>query len=238
MIIMNGAERVFGGFVDEIFRIPKDGKLATIPYYQEAKAVVSFLMACIVIVAIGCMSTFFLVRRMIHFGERMVSLVPLIKFFYTTPKEVLQTFTHSSKASFKRVVMLEYPRKECWVLGFVTGELIKRPDNIHLVAIFVPTTPNPTSGFMLLLPHDQVLDTNVPVEDGVRLIISGGILAPDSIMTQRFAGMENQPNLPPLGPLTHIHDITEEGDVAALPSGENYHAHSHDDNKSKKETDS
>lgn len=201
LFIMGLADAIFGGFVDSVFLIRKDTDLTANPLYQPTKTFIAFLMACFVIMFVGWLSTFLLVRRIIHFGERIVSRVPLVKFFYNTPKEVLHTFTSSRKDSYKRVVMIEYPRRGIWSIGFATGEVIKKPEEAPLVAIFLPTTPNPTSGYLLLVPAEDVYDTNIPVEDGARLIISGGILAPEDIWTQRFAGLSKVPSMPPAKPL-------------------------------------
>lgn len=201
LFIMGLADAVFGGFVDSLFMIRRDTDLSANPLYQPTKTFIAFLLACFAIMFVGWLSTFLLVRRIIHFGERIVSRVPLVKFFYNTPKEVLHTFTSSRKDSNKRVVLFEYPRRGIWSIGFATGEVIKKPEETPLVAIFLPTTPNPTSGYLLLVPAEDVYDTNIPVEDGARLIISGGILAPEDIWTQRFAGLSKVPSMPPPKPL-------------------------------------
>lgn len=205
-MIMNGADKVFGDGVQRwllLFYPLRDGadpaKRVDIVLVRH---LVSLFLALILIMFVGWLSTFFLVKRVIHFGERIVSRLPVIKFFYNTPKEVLNTFAQSDRKSFKRVVMIEYPKERSWVLAFATGEIIRKPENTHMIAVFVPTTPNPTSGFLLFIPADDVYDTNIPVEQGARMIISGGILSPDFVHTQRFAGMESEPAMPALGPLS------------------------------------
>jgi uncharacterized membrane protein len=162
-------------------------------------------LALVVIMAVGYLSTFFFIRRIILIGEGIVTRVPFIKFFYATPKEVLNTLTMPKNDSRKRVVMIEYPRKGIWGFAFATGEINRNPDGARLIAVFLPTTPNPTSGFLLYLPEHDVLDTNISVEDGARLIISGGILSPTDVHTQKFTGLDNPPELPPLGPLHADH---------------------------------
>ncbi len=207
--VMEVADSLFGWLVDQFFIAvlnPEDpdrfkDTIGNRTYLRAVKNVVSFVFALFFIIAVGWLSTFLLVRRAITFGERLVDRLPFVKFLYNTPKEVLSTFTSSKLTSFKRVVLLEYPRRGIWALGFATGELRQSPNDRHLISVFVPTTPNPTSGFLLLVPAEDVLDTNIPVEDGARLIISGGILSPERIYSQRFAGMDVTPRMPPLGPL-------------------------------------
>ncbi len=221
-LIMDGADKIFGPSLENLVREfvseeTNQDRILNKPYSDTVRTIISFLLAVIVILFVGWLSTFFFIRRMIAFGERLVSRIPLLKFLYHTPKEVITTFTASKKDSFKRVVMVEYPRRNCWALGFATGEVIRRPDNIHLIAIFVPTTPNPTSGFMLLVPAEELYDTNIPVEEGARIIISGGILTPDTLHTQRFSGLDASPDLPELGPLIadHHFDIFDETEIAS-----------------------
>ena len=201
-LIMTLADKVFGAGVDQVLGMyfsgfPEDGGISLI-----IRGSISFLLAVVAISFAGWLSTFLIIRKVINIGEFVVNRVPLVKFFYNTPKEVINTLTMPRKGSAKRVVMIEYPRRGIWCLAFATGEVTRRPDGTHLIAVFLPTTPNPTSGFLLYLPSSDVLDTNIPVEQGARMIISGGILGPDFLYTQKFSGLEETPRLPPLDPLT------------------------------------
>lgn len=202
VFLMDNSKKVFGGLVRGALALLPDPMQLDGWYIEWAVSIVSFIIAIIAVMAVGYFSTFFLVRRAISFGEGIVSRIPGLKFFYNTPKEVLHTFTASRKNSFKRVVMVEYPRRGMWCLAFATGEVILRPDNRQVVAIFLPTTPNPTSGFLIYVNADEVFDTNIPVEDGARMIISGGILSPPELSLQKFSSLEGMPALPPLPPLT------------------------------------
>ncbi len=213
--IVRGTEFLFGGLVDGAFTLidetwDRDDAAVTVVRY-----LISFVLALVVIFLIGWLSTFFAVKKIISLLEKLVSQVPIVKFFYNTPKEVLQTFTMSRKDSFKRVVLFEYPRRGVWVIGFATSEVAKKPDGTVLVTIFLPTTPNPTSGFLLFVPSEDVYDTNIPVEQGARIIISGGILSPEEFHAQRFSGLGSEPDMPKLGPLTiedrEVEDIPPSG---------------------------
>lgn len=214
LVIMGAADWMFGDLVEQI--LSEIG----IPAEYLPKRFISFLIACVFVLLVGWLSTFFAIKRLIIVGERIISRVPLVKFFYSVPKEVLNTFAVSKKDSYKRVVLVEYPRHGMWAVAFVTGELIKKPDGMILVSVFIPTTPNPTSGFLLYLPHDEVLDTNLPVEEAARLIISGGILAPPNIHTQKFCGLGTWPDLPPLSPIMVEPEIytTSPEEASAPPS--------------------
>ncbi|MEQ8822396.1 MAG: DUF502 domain-containing protein [Sumerlaeia bacterium] len=200
-VILGLTEQAFGG----VIRKPVREFLASVnlPTQLTDTLVVFFslFVAIITIVAVGYLSRFFLVRRVISLGEAIVTRVPFIKFFYGWPKEVISTLAQKREGT-KRVVMVEYPRKGVWVLAYATGEIRMKPENKTLVTVFLPTTPNPTSGFLLLVPADEVRDVNVAVEDAVRLIISAGILAPRKVSTAPFTGLEHAPQLPPPVSLT------------------------------------
>jgi len=206
MLLMGLTEQFFGHLIDA-YLAPLVADPAKEPTWVPiVRAVTSFIMAIGLILFIGWLSTFLLIRRAIGFGEALIARVPLVKFFYNVPKEVLNTFAMQQKASYKRVVLIEYPRKDIWAVAFATGELKLSPSGHQLVAVFAPTTPNPTSGFLLYLPPDQVYDTNLPIEEGARLIISGGILSPDLIHCQPFCGLDREPVLPPNIALFHSSD--------------------------------
>lgn len=170
---------------------------------------VSLILAIVVIILIGVLSRFIFVRRMIRIGEGIVERIPLVRFFYVTPREVLRTLTTTRKSA-KRVVMIEYPRKGIWCIAYATSEIRHHPSGRLLVTVFLPTTPNPTSGFLLMVPAEDVLDINMSTEDAVRFIISGGILSPNNMHTTTFVGFERRPNLPPPEPLTTEEAVADE----------------------------
>ncbi len=153
------------------------------------------------IVVIGGLTRFLIFRQIITIGEFILSKLPLVGFFYHTPKEVMKILTEN-KNTQKRVVFVQYPRDNTWVLGYATSELWNRKTNTHYVCVFIPTTPNPTSGFMLLYDVEEVFDVNITTEDAVRMIISGGILSPKDFQTALFNGLKNKPiEMPPCPPL-------------------------------------
>ncbi len=161
----------------------------------------SLALAVGVILIVGMMTRFLLIRRAIAFGERLLTRIPFIRFFYLTPKEVIRILT-TERDQVKRVVLIEYPRQGVWAFAYATSESISEPDGKTMVAVFMPSTPNPTTGFMMLLPIDQVRDVNLSTEDAMRMIISGGILSPNHYHTVPFAGMTRTPDLPTPEPLT------------------------------------
>ena len=102
--------------------------------------------------------------------------------FRSTVKQVLETLFSSNSESFRRVVLIEYPRKEIWSLGFQTNEALtaaREASGKDLVSVFVPTTPNPTSGFIVMLPAENITQLDISVEDGFKFIISMGVIVPN-----------------------------------------------------------
>ena len=108
--------------------------------------------------------------------------MPFINTVYRTVRQIVDTFSAQKKAIFQEVVLLEYPRKRCYALGFLTSTARGEPQNMtgeHIVNVFIPTTPNPTSGFLLMLPEEDITHLKMSVADGMKLIISGGAVVPN-----------------------------------------------------------
>ena len=109
--------------------------------------------------------------------------MPVVRSIYSALKQIMETIMSTNSKSFREVVLVEYPRKGIWVIGFVTGDTkgeveVKLKDQNKLINIFIPTTPNPTSGFLLFVPKRDLYYLNMSVEQAVKLVISGGIVTP------------------------------------------------------------
>lgn len=140
-----------------------------------------FLLTVLVVLVLGWLSTNVVGRHLIHTAERLIGRIPVAKSIYSATKGVLEAVSFDQSEAFKRVVLIEYPKKDIFVLAFVTRSaswpsIDERLRDLLLV--FVPTTPNPTSGFLLLVPRAEAIDMPISVEDGVRMVISGGIVLP------------------------------------------------------------
>jgi uncharacterized membrane protein len=112
--------------------------------------------------------------------EGFLLKVPLLKTIYSGSKQVVDTFTAANSANFQSVVIVEFPRKGMYALGFVTGRMQDNSGNEYY-RVFIPTSPNPTTGFLEIVNTAEVRNAGVSVEDGIRIIISGGILGPSSL---------------------------------------------------------
>ena len=120
-------------------------------------------------------------------SDAILSKIPVIRNIYSTTKQIFDTLLANNSKAFKEVVLVEYPRKEMWVLAFVTSEVkgeIQTLTNDNVVSIFVPTTPNPTSGFLLFVPTTDVIRLSMTPEVAMKLIISGGMINADDIIAK------------------------------------------------------
>ena len=152
---------------------------------------------------IGFLAAGFAGRTLVRTGERLLSRMPVVRSVYGTLKQIFETVFNQSSRSFREVVLVEYPRRGIGAIGFVTGptqgEVQERTDE-DLVNIFLPTTPNPTSGFLLFVPRKDLIHLDMTVEEGIKLVISGGIVTPKS----RFDEEEETPRAPRPTPKARI----------------------------------
>ncbi len=139
------------------------------------------ILVVILVFVVGLLTRNFIGRKIVQLGENIVDRIPLVRVLYTGVKQLLEPLFLQKTNAFKRVALIEYPRRGVHVIGFVTGESkgeVQSKTSKDMMNIFVPTTPNPTSGFYILIPEDEVVYLNMSVEDAFKLIISGGIVSP------------------------------------------------------------
>jgi uncharacterized membrane protein len=117
-------------------------------------------------------------RRLFSWGEKIVLAIPLVSTIYKTIKQFINAFSGTADGkNFQKVIFLQYPRVGVWTLAFVTGESVDA-NSVEYYHIFVPTTPNPTSGFFIIIPKRETMLTEMTVEEGIKMVISGGLIAP------------------------------------------------------------
>ena len=156
-------------------------KQSTFVWIEYGLYVGAVLIVMVLITLLGWLSQRLIGRVLVNFFERIVNNVPVVRGVYNTVKQIRDTFVQQEKAVFQKSVLLEYPRKGIWVLGFLTGSgkgEIQARTEANLVNVFVPTTPNPTSGFLLMVPREEVHDLDMSIADAMKLIISGGAVVP------------------------------------------------------------
>lgn len=137
--------------------------------------------ALLLILLVGLFTANYFGKALLHFSERMINRIPLVKGIYTLFKQVADTVLSRDKQGFRKVVLLEYPRRGIWSVGFVTGVTrgeIQTITERRMINVFVPTTPNPTSGYYILVPEEDARELAMTVEEAFKLIISGGMVTP------------------------------------------------------------
>jgi uncharacterized membrane protein len=140
------------------------------------------------VILVGVLSANYIGKRLVRYGDYLIQRVPLVRGVYATFKKVMETF--SMKQNFHGVALVEYPRKGCYSVGFVTGEAAGEKLGLpgKFVTVFVPTTPNPTAGFLLILPEADVVSLDMSVEQGMKFIISIGLVSLNEAEAQKLKG--------------------------------------------------
>ena len=135
------------------------------------------IIALIFMYLLGILVTNFLGKKIVSIGEAILRKIPLANTIYGTAKQITQSVSGASNKAFKKAVLINYPRPGLWTIAVVTGDSIDG-NGVSYYHLFVPTTPNPTSGVMVIIPQDDVIDSNLTVEEALKTIISGGMLGP------------------------------------------------------------
>jgi uncharacterized membrane protein len=157
-------------------------------------SVIALLLALLLISVVGRLTRYYIGKKVIQMLDRTLLRVPLLNKIYVTIKQVNEAFT-SNKSAFKQVVLIEFPRPGHRAVGFVTGE---QDEAFHqggprTISVFIPTTPNPTSGFLILVPEDEVKKLDMSVAEGIKFIVSLGALPPEPPL-----GLRSVPEVPVL----------------------------------------
>ena len=142
---------------------------------------VGVVVLAVVITLIGALTAGFLGRFIIRTGENIVARMPVVRSIYSASKQILETVFRDQSEAFREAVLVEYPRRDAWTIAFITGRTTgevqaRTPDDV--VNVYVPTTPNPTSGFLLYVPVKDLKPLDMSVEDAVKMVISVGMVTP------------------------------------------------------------
>lgn len=175
-----------------------DGQVAKLlPEYLNPQQYLDFhlpgfglIIGTVVIMIIGATTTGIVGRSLVRLGERLVNSVPFVRTVYGSIKQIMETIMASQSDAFREVVLVEYPRRGIWAIGFVTGATkgeIQNMSSENLVNVFVPTTPNPTSGFLLFFHREDTVRLDMGVEEAVKMVVSGGIVTPEDPRANRVS---------------------------------------------------
>lgn len=167
-LVISFLDNILGGFVELIIgkSIPGVGLVASIG----------------LIIFMGFIVTNYLGSKLIKLGEKLLEKIPIISNIYFGVKQIINAFSIQGKEMFNKVVLVEYPRKGTYALGFITGECkgeVQDRTSAELINVFIPTTPNPTSGMLILVPNEEIIYLDMTVEEGLKLIVSAGIVVPE-----------------------------------------------------------
>ncbi|MBO9397172.1 DUF502 domain-containing protein [Shimia sp. R9_1] len=145
---------------------------------------VGLIIFLIFTVLVGWIAKGLIGRSLIRYGESLVDRMPVVRSIYSGVKQIAETVFAQSERSFEKACLIEYPRRGIWAIGFISttakGEVAESAATTNgLVSVFVPTTPNPTSGFLLFFPKDDIIELEMSVEDAAKLVISAGLVYPN-----------------------------------------------------------
>jgi uncharacterized membrane protein len=163
--LFSGLDLILGRYVELLVgqRIPGVGLVALV----------------LIIIAIGAVASNYIGKRLIRAGEGIVARIPVLRWIYRTTKQLFSALLEERSTSFRKVVLVNFPRKGTYSMAFQTAEsagVVEDAVGRRLVSVFLPTTPNPTSGYFLLVPEDEVIPLTISVNEGLRYIISAGAL--------------------------------------------------------------
>lgn len=149
------------------------------------------LVLVVTLTLIGWLTAGILGRWLVNTGEAILHRMPVIRTIYGATKQILETVLAKQSQAFRKPVLVEYPRRGLWAIAFLTsetkGEVLHKLDNGRMINVFLPTTPNPTSGFLLFVPASDVVDLDMTVEEAVKLVISAGIVTPADLSSRDAA---------------------------------------------------
>ena len=168
-------------FVDSTVRPLIPAKYNPETYLPFALPGLGLFVLIVSLTLIGALTAGFMGRFFIKLSERILNRMPVIRSVYNATKQILETVLAQQSNAFREAVLVEYPRRGLWAIAFITGRTEGEVQNVteeECINIFLPTTPNPTSGFLLFVPKADLVSLNMSVEEAIKMVISGGIVTP------------------------------------------------------------
>lgn len=142
---------------------------------------IGVVLSVVIVMVTGIVVANLFGRKLVKVWEQMLARIPLVRTIYAGVKQILETVFSSGQA-FRKVLLIEYPRKGLWTLAFQSGKTrgeAQAKTGVEVVNVFIPTTPNPTSGFFIMVPRSDVIELDMSVDDGLKMIISAGVVVPE-----------------------------------------------------------
>jgi uncharacterized membrane protein len=166
-----------GAPIPEGFRIPFLGLMVTL----------------LIVLAVGWLTTNFFGKKLFELGELMIEKIPFVRRIYKGSKQVVSSIAEADTSTFRKVVLIEFPRRGLLAIGFVTGESrgeVQRVTRENMLNVFVPTMPNPTSGFLIFSPPEELTEVSMTIEEGIKYVVSGGIVTPPEFKIIEAKGLK------------------------------------------------
>lgn len=167
-----------------------DQSLLLLPERWRPEALIGFhipglgsILTLLIIFLTGLATRNFIGNRVVQWWEKILTRIPVVNSIYSSVKQVSDTLLSSSGNAFRKAVLIEYPRRDCWTIAFLTGVPggdVKNHLQGDYISVYVPTTPNPTSGFFLMLPRAETIELDMNVDAALKYIVSMGVVSPDS----------------------------------------------------------
>ncbi len=163
--------------------IPQQWKIGdVVPYAIPGCGLFLLIVA---LIFIGMLTTGYVGKFFVRLWEKIIRKMPVVSSFYSLMKQIFETFLSQKSRSFSQVVLVQYPRQGLWTIAFVsrdqTGGEIAQKTGQDFVSVYVPTTPNPTSGFLIFVPQKDIIKLDMSVEDGIKYVLSCGIVTPEEL---------------------------------------------------------
>ncbi|KTD08274.1 DUF502 domain-containing protein [Legionella jamestowniensis] len=138
------------------------------------------ILSLLIIFVTGIIATNYFGQRLVDFGEKILARIPLVRSVYNASKQVIHALFASNSQAFRKVLLVEYPRKGMWSIAFLTGStdgsVISSHTEEEMISLFIPTTPNPTSGFLIMVPKNEAIEISMTVDEALKFIISLGVM--------------------------------------------------------------
>jgi uncharacterized membrane protein len=150
-------------------------------YFGYAIPGLGFVLVLTMLYIFGIIASNVLGKKFFKLIGDMTNKIPIIKTAYQVGRQISETLSLPEKQVFKKVVFVDYLKSGVWLIGFVTGTVYAKESEEELSKVFIPTVPNPTTGFVVLVSNAQILDPGWSVEDGIKMVVSGGIIGPETI---------------------------------------------------------
>jgi uncharacterized membrane protein len=167
----------FGAPIPEGYRIPFLGLGVTM----------------LIVLLVGWFTTNFFGKKLFKIGETLIEKIPFVRRIYTGSKQMVLSIAEADASSFRKVVLLEFPRRGLLAIGFVTGETrgeVLQKTQGNMLNVFVPTMPNPTSGFLIFSPPEELTEVSMTIEEGIKYVVSGGIITPPGLKVIDTKGLK------------------------------------------------